>query len=65
MARLILDYKLAMAASLDAGYRHMRKHGRKVWNDDDYNHACATFNRLYPQESTATAPDRATIDATS
>lgn len=39
---------IAHAAATDAGNRHMRKHGRKVWNADDYMMAVAEYDRLYP-----------------
>jgi hypothetical protein len=32
-----MTYELAMAAAHDAGDRHAKKHGRKVWNSADYN----------------------------
>lgn len=48
--RIILTYEIAMAASRDAGNRHMRKHGRKAWSVDDYNASVDEFNRLWPIE---------------
>lgn len=50
MKPIKIDYKLAMAASQDHGNRHAKKHGRKVWNRDDYNAAVEKFNQLYPEE---------------
>ena len=41
-------YDLAMAAGRDAGSANMRQHGRRGWNEDDYNVATRTFHRLYP-----------------
>lgn len=41
-------YKFAHSAGWDAGNRSMRKAGRSKWNDDDWNAACAEFERLYP-----------------
>jgi len=43
---ITLTYKLAMAAAQDAGNRHMLKHRRTAWDIDDYNAACAEFERL-------------------
>lgn len=34
------------AAAQDAGNRSMRAAGRTAWNDDDWNAACAEFERL-------------------
>jgi len=42
-------YDLAHAASRDAGNRSMRAAGRSKWNQDDYNVACAEFDRLMPE----------------
>ena len=44
----VWTYELAMAASRDAGNRSMRAAGRTAWNEDDWNVAVATFERLYP-----------------
>lgn len=41
-----LTYELAMAAGRDAANRNMRKAGRSVWNEDDYNVAIDTYTRL-------------------
>lgn len=46
-----MTYELAMAASRDAGDRHMRQHGPTKWNRDDWNAAVEEFNRLFPKES--------------
>lgn len=52
-----LTRPLAMAASMDAGDRHMKQHGRTFWNEDDYNAAWAEFDRLWPEEyDVLTAP---------
>jgi hypothetical protein len=44
---IVMTYKIAMAASQDAGNRHAKKHGRTAWNEDDFNHAAKEFERLY------------------
>jgi len=44
-----LTYKLAMAAGQDAGNRHMRRAGRSVWDDSDWDTACAEFARIWPR----------------
>ena len=45
-----MSREIAWAAAWDAGNRSMRKAGREVWNEDDYNAACAEFERLWPVE---------------
>lgn len=50
MTRIIMDYDLAMAVGRDAANRNMRKAGRERWNEDDWNVACETFDRLFPLE---------------
>ena len=45
-----MTHDLAMAAAKDAATARMRGEGRKTWNEDDYNEACRTFNRLWPSE---------------
>lgn len=37
---------LIRAAATDAGNRSMRAAGRKVWSAEDYDAACAEFERL-------------------
>lgn len=44
----IMTYEIAMAAARDAGNRAMRADGRKEWSVEDYNIACAEFERLWP-----------------
>jgi len=39
---------MCYAAGRDAGNRSMRKAGRTAWAQDDYNTACAEFERLLP-----------------
>jgi len=46
MNRPPLDRKTAHCAGQDAGNRSMRKAGRKVWNEDDYNAAARETNRI-------------------
>ena len=47
--RLVMTRVLAMAIAADTANRQMRKAGRKSWNHDDYNLACRTFNKLWPE----------------
>ena len=37
---------IARLAAEDAANRQMRKAGRERWNEDDWNLACAEFERL-------------------
>ncbi len=46
-----ITYALAHAAARDAGNRSMRKAGRAAWSVDDYNAACAEFERLYGSDA--------------
>lgn len=39
-------YTIAHAAGWDAGNKHAREHGRKVWNEDDAHAAAITMNRI-------------------
>jgi len=41
-----LTLELCRAAAQDAGNRHMRTHGRTVWDASDYNAAVEEFDRL-------------------
>jgi hypothetical protein len=41
-------YENAHAAATDAGNENMRKAGRTAWNQDDYDAATQTFNKIYP-----------------
>ncbi len=43
-----LDRELAWAAATDAANRSMRRAGRAVWSHEDYQVACAVFERLCP-----------------
>lgn len=45
-SRIKLDYALCMAIGQDAGNHNMRKNNRKAWNDDDWNVAAETSNKL-------------------
>lgn len=45
-----LTRELAYAAARDAGNRAMRAAGRTIWDAEDYNHAAAEFDRLWPLE---------------
>ena len=53
-----ITYKLAHAASMDAGNRSMRQGGRTAWNEDDYGACVDEFNRLIPPEPYYTSADR-------
>jgi hypothetical protein len=46
-----------MAAARDAGNRHARRAGRKVWAVADWNHACEVFARLWPVRLNHQMPD--------
>jgi len=46
MTGCIPDESVARAAGHDAGNRNMRKHGRKAWNEDDWNVAVETMLRI-------------------
>lgn len=50
---LVMDLELARSAAHDAANRSMRAGGRKKWNYEDWNAACAEFNRLWPEGSNA------------
>ena len=40
---ITLDREMAIAASMDAGNRSMRKRGATQWDEDDYNAASKTY----------------------
>ncbi len=44
--KIKLDKEMVRAYAMDEGNRSMRKAGRKVWNEDDYNVAARTYNEL-------------------
>jgi len=48
MPRSTMTRSVAWAASIDAGTRNARRHGRNRWNLDDAEVAAATFDRLWP-----------------
>lgn len=48
--KLTMTPQIARAAAWDAANRNMRKNGRKVWNEEDYNVAVAEYDRLWPEE---------------
>lgn len=54
MARQTITRALAMAIAVDAGNRSMRDAGRTVWAPADYDVACETFARLWPESSDET-----------
>ncbi len=41
-----LNYDMCMAAGADAGDYNMKKHGRSLWDDDDWDIASKTANEL-------------------
>lgn len=41
-----VTYQIAMAAGRDAGNKNARKHGRSVWNADDYSVAAEIAHKL-------------------
>ena len=43
---IALDHELAIAASIDAGNRSMRKRRASRWNEDDYNAASKAYAAL-------------------
>ena len=47
-SRIPLTYEIARATGKDVANQQMRKQGRTEWNLDDWNLACATFDRLKP-----------------
>ena len=48
-------HEAAHAAGRDAGNRSMRAAGRTTWNDDDYNAAAGTYEKIRPAEPKAPA----------
>jgi hypothetical protein len=50
--RIEVTYSLAMAAGHDAGNRSMRAGGRTKWAVRDWNAACETFAKLWPEPTT-------------
>jgi hypothetical protein len=46
MSAPTLSGELALAAAMDAGNAHMRRHGRSAWNDEDHRVATEVFRRL-------------------
>ena len=49
--KITMTRELARAASWDAANRNMKKHGRKKWNQEDYNTAVTEYDRLWPIEN--------------
>lgn len=39
----------ARMAAWDAGVAHARKHGRTIWNEDDFAEVVRVFGDLYPE----------------
>jgi len=53
-----LTYEMIHAAAWDEGNRNMRKHGRKSWNEDDWNAMAREFNRLMPEPTSTRSEGR-------
>lgn len=49
-------YKVIHSVGWDAGNVHAARHGRTVWNADDYNAAAQVSNRMFVQFGLAPAP---------
>ena len=47
--KIVMTYEIARAAGVDAANHQMRSNHRTEWNLDDYNLACRTMARLFPQ----------------
>ena len=47
--RPCLSYEVAKAAATDAANHQARVNHRAAWSQEDYNLACRTLARLYPQ----------------
>lgn len=43
--------KIVWSAATDAANRHMKRHNRTTWDDDDYNAAITEYNRLTKEET--------------
>jgi hypothetical protein len=43
---LKMSYSLARAAGWDEGDKNMKKNGRTMWNEDDWNASCRKFYEL-------------------
>ena len=50
--RIKVTYGIAFAAGKDAANANMRKCGREVWNEDDFNIAARTMNDLLGDPTT-------------
>ena len=46
---LTLTRAIAFSASLDAGNRHRKLHGRTAWSIEDQSAATTEFQRLWPR----------------
>ena len=42
-----MNYEIARAIATDKANRNMRKNDRKQWDEEDYDMACETFNKLW------------------
>lgn len=47
----VMSYDLAMAIFKDTANRSMRKAGRKVWDEEDYNAGVDAFYSCFPPGS--------------
>jgi len=56
-----MNYSLAMAVGHTAADIQMRKAGREIWNEDDYNRAAEVFWKCYGNDALAQSrqPDAA------
>ena len=53
MKPIPITHELAVAAGTDAANRRMRAQGRAAWNEDDFNIAAETYERLMLSEAGA------------
>jgi uncharacterized protein with NRDE domain len=49
MRKPTMTYELALAAARDAANRQARANHRREWSQEDYDLACRTLARLYPE----------------
>jgi hypothetical protein len=47
MTSVTLTYEIARAAATDAANRHMREACRTAWDEDDFQVACDTLDKLW------------------
>ena len=44
-----MTYAMARSTATDAANRQMKANRRTAWDEDDYNLACRTLARLFPE----------------